>query len=79
MPAVMVCWLCRCNRYKQQQEADKEVRKARKGMLEDYMKEAEEGKATRLERFNHYHSRYSNHLNSLEVSFSIPQSGRESE
>ena len=64
---IIVPLIHRCNRFKEQREADAEVKKARNGLMENYLKSAQEGTEARLKRFNHYHSRYSNHLNSLEV------------
>ena len=58
---------CRCNRYKEQAEARLEVEKARKGIMDDYVKNAQETQVKSLEKFKHYYSRYDNHLNSLEV------------
>lgn len=57
----------RCNRFKEQQAAKVQVDKARQGMMEEYTKAAKESEARKRERFEHYFSRYSNHLNSLEV------------
>lgn len=59
---------CRCNRYKEQAQARVQVEKARAGMVDEYVKTAKETETQSLERFKHYFSRYSNHLNSLEVS-----------
>lgn len=57
----------RCNRYKEQADARKQVDKARQDMVDDYVKTAKETGVHNLEKFKHYYSRYSNHLNSLEV------------
>ena len=57
----------RCNRYKEQTEARMQVEKARACMIDDYVKAAKETETQSLERFKHYFSHYSNHLNSLEV------------
>ena len=41
---------------------------ARKSMEEDYVKKAMADDNERKERFKHYYERYSNHLDSLNVS-----------
>ena len=43
------------------------VDKARQDMMKEYVKDAQEAESKKQERFDHYYSRYSNHLNSLEV------------
>ena len=57
----------RCNRFKEQQAARETVEKARRGMMEDYTKTAKEQETVKRQRFEQCFSRYSNHLNSLEV------------
>ncbi len=57
----------RCNRYKAQQKADQTVSKARQNMAEEYRRKAERELEEKKAKFQHYHERYINHLNSLEV------------
>ena len=56
-----------CNRYKQQEKAQRDLEKTKKGMEErlvrDVIKEAKEKKM----RFKHYHERYLEHCHNVQV------------
>jgi ankyrin repeat/IBR domain-containing protein 1 len=82
------CWVCMdpwhlhsyktggyftCNRFKEQQAARETVEKARRGMMEDYTKTAKEQETAKRQRFEQCFSRYSNHLNSLEMELNLLQ------
>ena len=43
------------------------MEKARQGMMDAFVKDAQEREAEKQKRFDHYFSRYSNHLKGLEV------------
>jgi len=60
--------LSSCNRFKAQRVAEQEVSTARRNMEQEYVRAAEEDQRQKKEKFMHYYERYSNHLNSLEVS-----------
>lgn len=60
--------LSSCNRFKAQRVAEQEVSTARRNMEREYVRAAEEDQRQKKEKFMHYYERYSNHLNSLEVS-----------
>lgn len=64
----------RCNRFQAQEKAKDSVDKARGDMEAAYIKKATEDLKVHSKRFQHYHDRYNNHLQSLDVSQTIHQS-----
>ena len=57
-----------CNRWNVQARADKDVEKARSTMEKEYVNKAYQDLETQHSKFEHYHERYNNHLQSLDVS-----------
>lgn len=58
----------RCNRWGAQAKADKAVKQMQTSMEQDYVTKAYHEMEEQQEKFEHYHERYNNHLQSLDVS-----------
>ena len=68
---LLLLLLSRCNRWAAQNKADKTVKKMQSNMEQEYVKKAYVDLEQQQHKFEHYHDRYNNHLQSLDVSTEV--------
>ena len=62
---------CRCNRWAAQNKANRAVKKHQSSLEKEYVKKAHVDLEEQQRKFEHYHDRYNNHLQSLDVSVMV--------
>ena len=64
---VLYLCVCRCNRYNAIAKADRSVKAMQSGLEREYVNKAYRELEDQQHKFEHYHDRYNNHLQSLDV------------
>lgn len=85
------CWVCldpwnvhshrtggyfTCNRWSAQAKADKVVKKMQSTLEQDYVGKARRDLEQQQQKFEHYHERYNNHLQSLDIETKLLQDSK---
>lgn len=60
-------YVCSCNRWSAQAKAQRTVKQMQNSLEQQYVKKAYRDLEEQQHKFQHYHERYNNHLQSLDV------------